>query len=728
MQIKLILTSLLLAIAPICIGQEFQYDPLLDTSTTLLEKYNFKSQGEYIWHPGQLSAHLQRIRLIESNQRCVNVGYPGNFYKPVAKTYFLANINLPSEAVMEWKSTGRERLYVNGKEINSPVNSHELRSGKSIVQFKVETDSTLPAIKIALNGKPFLQEWQASIDSVNWKYAESSPVFGITGKEPLADPEIHVAIKPRSVLPVRNAIVNKEEILIRKNGYVLVDFFHLEVGQVSFLAKGEGNITVFVGETPEEALNENTVYFEQYPIESYSLSPENRLITLPERALRYIKILSTDDCELSSIQFTAKVWPVQFTMSFECSDERINNIWKASVAAIHANMHGFYLDGIKRDYLPWSMDGVMSTFAGDYLFGDEQVSRNNLSIALLPINPSKEDIGIPDYPLHALVGLNHNYQRFGDFNTILSYQDRIEQLLQLYETLQDERGFISANIGAGWGFVPSWATRQGPDRKGTPTYAQIMLYYNFLIGADFAEKWGNNKLSRHYRMKAEALKESIMQNFWSDDKGLFYNGFDRNGELDKGISHHAQYWAILAGLFPENRYDHLFGVLSKIPYYRDDVSYEKGYEFLAYSKARKVSEMWDFLLDVFGDWLKQGHTRFPENFSYKMSRNDQLVFYDRPFGLSLCHAANGVPGVIAVLNGIAGFSQSTVNLNHYTLQPDLMDLDWATIEFPVKEGNIRLKLLKNGKSEIEIPAGCKVDYLDKNNNKVTFSKSGVYSL
>jgi len=728
MRLKLTITSLLLAIAPICIGQEYQYDPLLDTSTTILEKFDFKEGGEYIWYPGQLSSHLQQIRLKESNERCVNVGYPGKFYEPVKRTYFLKDINLPSEALMKWKSTGHERLFVNGKVISSSVNSYELQSGKSIVQFKVETENKLPAIKITLNGKPFLTDWRVSIDSVNWNYAETSSVFGIAGKEPCEDPEIHVEIKPLSILPVRNAIVENEKILIRKNGYVLVDFFHLEVGKVTFVASGKGNIAVFVGETPEEALNENTEYFEQYPIESYSLSLSNTLITLPERAVRYIKVLSTDDCEISSIKFKAKVWPVQFTMSFECSDESINKIWKASVATLHANMHGFYLDGIKRDYLPWSMDGVLSTFAGDYLFSDEQISRNNLSIALLPLNPTKEDIGIPDYPLHALIGLNHFYQRFGDFKTILSYQDRIEQLLQLYETLQDERGFISANAGSGWGFVPSWATRQGPDRKGTPTYAQIMLYYNFLIGSDFSEKWGNNKLSKHYRLKAETLKKSIMQNFWNEDECIFYNGFTRNGELDKGISHHAQYWAILAGLFPENRYDTLFGTLSKIPYYRDDVSYEKGYEFLAYSKARKVTEMWDFLLDVFGDWLKQGHSRFPENFSYKMSRNEQLVFYGRPYGLSLCHVANGVPGVIAVLNGIAGFSQSTVNLNHYTIQPDLMDLDWANIEFPVKEGKIRLKLLKDGESEIEIPAGCTVDYVDKNKNKVTFTKSGVYRL
>ena len=131
-----------------------------------------------------------------------------------------------------------------------------------------------------------------------------------------------------------------------------LNFFHIEVGKVSFIAKGEGKLTAFVGESPEEALNENTKLFEQYPIESYSLTEGEQQIILPERAVRYLKIFSDKECEISDVKFKAKIWPVDFLMSFECNDERMNNIWNASVASLHTSTHGFYLDGIKRDYLP----------------------------------------------------------------------------------------------------------------------------------------------------------------------------------------------------------------------------------------------------------------------------------------------------------------------------------------------------------------------------------------
>lgn len=720
--VYLILSALLFPLQ----AQNLSYDPLLDSAVEVLESPLRNGNGEFLWYPGQLSAHLQQKRMKESAERCVNVGYPGKFYAPVYQTSFRKDINLLSETQMEWVSTGKVRLFVNGQEKEAVSNSVLLPKGSNKVLFEVSAENDLPSVKVILNGEASVAGWSASLDGTYWNQAETSEVYGTKGRMPMDDPEVDVVIKPLSIVPVRNSVVEKDRLVIGKNGYVLIDFFHLEMGKVSFTAKGSGRLRAYVGESPEETLNENTKVFEQVAIEPYTLTGNETVITLPEMALRYVKICTDEDCELSDIQFTAKMWPVDFLMTFECDDERMNNICNASVATLHTSTHGFYLDGIKRDYLPWSMDAVLSTFGGDYVFGDRQTSLNSLSVALLPYNPTRDDIGIPDYPLHAIIGFKQHLKRYGDFNVILSYRDRMEQLLRFYETLQDENGFIG-RMGV-WGFVPGWATTQGPDKKGTPAYAQMMLYLNYKIGAEFAGKWGDQKLVKYCRKQAETLKVSILKHFWNEEMGLFINGYKENGEPDEGISHHAQYWAILAGLFPEDRYDNLFETLPGIPDYKANVSYEKGYEFLAYSKAGKVAQMWDFLFTVFGDWLEQGHTRFPENFSYLKSKDEQLVFYSRPYGLSLCHGANGVPGIVAVLNGIAGFSQSDTKPDHYTIRPDLIHLRWANIEFPVKEGKIKLKLTKEGASTLEIPAGCQVDFINKDGKKTILRRGGVYDL
>lgn len=570
------------------------------------------------------------------------------------------------------------------------------------------------------------------MDKEHWTIPESAVMYNKPGVLPDAPQDMTARIKPSQILPMRNAeMQGKDGISIGKNGYVLIDFFHLEIGTLTFQAKGKGTITVRVGETPEEALERDDKKLEQYPLAPVTLSEEGGTITLPERALRYVSLECDKGAEITSLRFDASLWPVEHQMQFETDDDYVNNLFKMSSATLHTSMHRFYLDGVKRDFLPWSMDALVSTLAGDYLFGDQQVSKNGISIALMPLDPQKSDIGIPDYPLHALFGLKQNYLRFGDLTTSLQYKDRIIQLLDFYASIVDENGFVHGNYGdRQFGYTPGWSTYNGPARKGVAAYAQIMLYYNYVTGAYFADLWKESALADRYRKLARNLKKKIFEHFWDDDRKVFINGtMNDNVTVDKRISHHAQYWGILADIFPEEHYDNLFeNVLPNLPNYYEVVSYEKGYEFLAYAKAGRIKELWDHIYGVFGDWMDQGHTRFPENFMMNASRARQLVFYNRPYGLSLCHGANGVPVVVGALNGLVGFSQSSVKPNEYTIKPELLHLKWIHSRIPVKEGYIVLKLNAEGESTIDIPAGCTVRIIKKTGKKpLVLRKQGGYS-
>lgn len=570
------------------------------------------------------------------------------------------------------------------------------------------------------------------MDKEHWTIPESAVMYNKPGVLPDAPQDMTARIKPSQILPMRNAeMQGKDGISIGKNGYVLIDFFHLEIGTLTFQAKGKGTITVRVGETPEEALERDDKKLEQYPLAPVTLSEEGGTITLPERALRYVSLECDKGAEITSLRFDASLWPVEHQMQFETDDDYVNNLFKMSSATLHTSMHRFYLDGVKRDFLPWSMDALVSTLAGDYLFGDQQVSKNGISIALMPLDPQKSDIGIPDYPLHALFGLKQNYLRFGDLATSLQYKDRIIQLLDFYASIVDENGFVHGNYGdRQFGYTPGWSTYNGPVRKGVAAYAQIMLYYNYVTGAYFADLWKESALADRYRKLARNLKKKIFEHFWDDDRKVFINGtMNDNVTVDKRISHHAQYWGILADIFPEEHYDNLFeNILPNLPNYYEVVSYEKGYEFLAYAKAGRIKELWDHIYGVFGDWMDQGHTRFPENFMMNASRARQLVFYNRPYGLSLCHGANGVPVVVGALNGLIGFSQSSMKTNEYTIKPELLHLKWIHSRIPVKEGYIVLKLNAEGESTIDIPAGCTVRIIKKIGKKpLVLREQGGYS-
>ena len=63
-------------------AQNQVFDPLLDeTCKTIINDKEESWNSCYMWYPGQLSAHLQRIQKEKSEARCINVSYPGNFTK-----------------------------------------------------------------------------------------------------------------------------------------------------------------------------------------------------------------------------------------------------------------------------------------------------------------------------------------------------------------------------------------------------------------------------------------------------------------------------------------------------------------------------------------------------------------------------------------------------------------------------------------------------------------------
>ena len=716
-----------------CYAQTKEFDPSLDPNVTIVSRQSQEEwNSRYMWYPGQLAAFYQQHCARISKERCVNVGYPGKFFAKNNHAWFRKEVRLKKESSLCWEGPSDIILYINGVKQSVSGKQVILPVGRSSLLFEVTTDDSLPCIILKGAGLENPDEWQVSMDKEHWTIPESAVMYNKPGVLPDAPQDMTARIKPSQILPMRNAeMQGKDGISIGKNGYVLIDFFHLEIGTLTFQAKGKGTITVRVGETPEEALERDDKKLEQYPLAPVTLSEEGGTITLPERALRYVSLECDKGAEITSLRFDAALWPVEHQMQFETDDDYVNNLFKMSSATLHTSMHRFYLDGVKRDFLPWSMDALVSTLAGDYLFGDQQVSKNGISIALMPLDPQKSDIGIPDYPLHALFGLKQNYLRFGALATSLQYKDRIIQLLDFYASIVDEIGFVHGNYGdRQFGYTPGWSTYNGPVRKGVAAYAQIMLYYNYVTGAYFADLWKESALADRYRKLARNLKKKIFEHFWDDDRKVFINGtMNDNVTVDKRISHHAQYWGILADIFPEEHYDNLFeNILPNLPNYYEVVSYEKGYEFLAYAKAGRIKELWDHIYGVFGDWMDQGHTRFPENFMMNASRARQLVFYNRPYGLSLCHGANGVPVVVGALNGLIGFSQSSMKTNEYTIKPELLHLKWIHSRIPVKEGYIVLKLNAEGESTIDIPAGCTVRIIKKIGKKpLVLREQGGYS-
>jgi alpha-L-rhamnosidase len=119
-------------------------------------------------------------------------------------------------------------------------------------------------------------------------------------------------------------------------------------------------------------------------------------------------------------------------------------------------------------------------------------------------------------------------------------------------------------------------------------------------------------------------------------------------------------------------------------------------EFLAYAKAGHVVELLARLRSVWGGLLDLGYTRFPEDIRPRDTSEQQLPFYDRPFGNSLCHAWAGAAPVLGLVRGVLGIWPIGGGYRNCRIAPNLGGLEWVRGSVPVPSGDIKLEIDSHG--------------------------------
>ena len=657
------------------------FDPVLDPRCRVVTPQSAEKpcDAPWIWYPGQLQAYMQAQIRAASKGRCVNVDYPGRYNPMSAVAYFRTKARLGAVHASGDAKTRRDGDY-------------------TVVE--VSSQGRMPAL-IAEGTSP--GDWESSLDGKSWCMVESD------------DSRRRAGEPPDMWLPETVEIPSFRRIALSNREWV-EDFRYIGIGTVSFTASGSGVLAFVPGETVRETRCDDERLHEQFPFAPVRVDGEGVRATLPEKAMRYLRFKVTEgDVAVSDVKFAAVMEKVEPAFSFKSDDETLNDLVAAGLATVHISMNrGFHIDGVKRDFLPWSMDAMLSALSATWCFENRQVVRNDISIGVMPPNPKVEDWGCVDYPMHAVLGIEADYLKYRDLSTFLMFRERLEAQLALYDATADENGFVPATRKALFGYIPGWARYTGPEGFGTPAYAQIMLLMNYRVFGRFYERLGEAESAAECARKAERLAVSIRRHFYDGKRRAFVNGYRENGKLDTRISHHAQYWAVLADIFPSEDIAHLFDeVLPRLPRYTTDISYEKGNELLAYVKAGRAGLFYErFLAGAWRNWLELGHTAFPEHFSMFFAETEQLRFYGRPFGRSLCHGANGTVPALFALRGALGFREGE-RAGEYSFSPTFVGNATryeATLRVP--EGELKIVAEKGRRAVVAAPPDVRVTVVD----------------
>jgi alpha-L-rhamnosidase len=692
------------------------FDPLLDPACRVAPAPSGEAwRACWIWHPGQLTAHIHAKRMRAAMSRCTSVGYPSAFRQPLSHAAFRKRATLPGPTVVRWAGPlGRIRVQVNGAEGDITLRATTLPAGPVELVVRIDFAGDVPAL--ILEGEPFSTDgsWESSVDDTRWVPVESVDSLHDPTRLPSADREVTVEIPPRLAWS-RGAIAAPRGWNLRPGGELVLDFFHDEIGALAYTLSGAGRIDTQVGESLTEVRDPNPEWFEQAALATVTATSATTPVVLPERCARYVRFRSTGDVRLRDVRFLARVTPVAYRGRFECDDAELNAIWSAGAATMHACLHDFYVDGLRRDALSWD-DGALNIEAADTVFDDALAARHSIVSLMLPDHPTVQDLGIIDAPLHVLLGMENDVLVRGDPGWWLRYRDRAAGILDFFLSLQNREGFVDGRQVRPYGFFPDWsATREtGPDPHGTPAYAQMLLMRALEIGAAFGRRWKDEALAGRYADAAARLRAGILQAFWDPAAGAFVNGYDAAGKRDDRFSSFAQVFAILFDLVPREQWPRLFERVLENPACRaPNLSILSFYEHVAYAKAGRMEPVLARLRRAWGGLLRAGYTRFIEDIRPEDSPLAQLRMYGRPYSNSLCHTWAGAAAVILLVRGVLGIWPLEPGYASCLIRPQRSGLGRLAGSVPTPGGPLSLELDAERGGTLVVPrdvtaklAGC----------------------
>jgi hypothetical protein len=234
----------------------------------------------------------------------------------------------------------------------------------------------------------------------------------------------------------------------------------------------------------------------------------------------------------------------------------------------------------------------------------------------------------------------------------------------------------------------------------------MLLMRCFEIGDFFARLWGNNELAESCAAIAKRLRESIRLEFWDASRAAFINGLDQQGKRDERLSMFAQAWGVLSGLVDAQESQKLVdGVLSDASIRPGNTSMSTYWEYLAYIQAGRFDRALDEIRRLWGWMLAQGYSRFIEDIRPAESEPENLMFYNRPYALSLNHGWTGATAVAVLMRGTLGLRFIEPGYRLVELQPNWTTFEWVKVALPTPHGAIELDYERSRGATLRLPAG-----------------------
>jgi len=481
---------------------------------------------------------------------------------------------------------------------------------------------------------------------------------------------------------------------------IMLDFGRNANGRLHFVSDSDSPATVTVqyGESEAEALKQ------PYLGENALYIPAHGSAYAPKSTFRYaiVRFIGGQKLRFKSIEDDLIYYPVKYQGFFESSDPKLNLMWAIGAYTAHLCMQDDIWDAPKRDRGRWMGDLDVSGRTINDVFGDRFLMEDTLERLMGPAPVRQHVNGIAGYSAFWITGETEYYRHMGSKQQLMSFHERLVQLMHYMETELDSRN-LYANNHKSWPFV-DWSPELNGDTPEARRGTQLEFIAAFAQGVYLLNEMGDKENAQVFAKKLDDLKTAA-----------------REYLLDKQSDSYGDRWqvnamAVLSGAADPSQYGEIWkaalSTVGKIKYNALIITpYYNYYVISAMAEMGHRAEALDWIRQYWGGMVDEGATSFWEGYDPSWYKDDAhgSLQADNMSGYRVSLAHGWSSGVTSwLMEEVLGIHATGAGFSTVDIRPDLIDLAWAKGGEPTPRGLLNVSLKKEGQNtaiSLDLPPG-----------------------
>ena len=400
--------------------------------------------------------------------------------------------------------------------------------------------------------------------------------------------------------------------------------------------------------------------------------------------------------------------PVEYRGAFECSDEKLNKLWKVSRWAVQINLQTHHLDSPNhQEPISDPGDYLIESMVNHYAFAQPWLARQDIRKFAWLLKEESYHNFHTSYSIGWLQMLMDYYDFTGDQKLVEEMAPYVHELMDKYDSWRGQNGIISEApnyMFMDWVQIAGFGCHHPPAVIGQG-YLTAFYYHGMEMASRVADLTGEPARIEKYKQQRAALAAAFNRELWVADKGLYRDGKPfvthvKPGKwlpADKDIetfSPHVNLLAVLYDLAPTAQHA---GIVEKVM-----------------AEQPLNTQPW------FMHWVFQAldHARLFDRFGTQQMRRWQIVpetqsFHEMWHGGDLSHGWCSTP-LVQMSARVLGVTPTAPGFKTLTIRPQICDLAWARGSVPTPHGDVLVSWKWSDDQlalDVTIPDGTEADVM-----------------